>query len=540
MKILKRSLVQAIGALRKNKLQTALTMTGMTIGVATVLTMIALGRGAQGAISDQIRSAGMNLIVVTAGNYQAPRERPPDDAIEPSAWHPPRQGWDRSLLRSAVLGDHEQGRLFRIHAEDDPMAVHDHPLASQRLGDSEAGLGAAATLTRSDAAEIRRIPAVQYVSSGVHMNAHIEGPHVADASAIPASPHGVADASGLPASPHGVADASGLPASPHGVRWFTRLHGDDVAQPLIRRAWVFPHGRYFNEREERDSEQVIVLGSVVSEKLFGSANPVGQTVKIWHQPFKVVGVIASGSWILQPEAGDDQFDAIYVPVTTVQRLLNLSKLNDITITTKSTGDVTQVVRSITNLLRQRHRISARMPDDFTVSSQARKALASGGLRPEVAAAVVGNVSGLEKVTLDQLGKTLDRASQTMTALLISIAAVSLLVGGIGIMNVMMLSVTERTREIGILRAVGATATDVLSQFLLEAMGMSLVGGLLGIALGLVTSLVVTQLVHWSIDLSPLAVFVSFAISAAVGIFFGYYPARQAAKALPIESLRFES
>jgi putative ABC transport system permease protein len=514
VKILKRSLVQAIGALRKNKLQTALTMTGMTIGVATVLTMIALGRGAQGAISDQIRSAGMNLIVVTAGNYQAPRERPPDDAIEPSVWHPPRQGRDSSMLRSAVLDDREQGRLFRIHAEDDPMAVHDHPLASQRLGDSEAGLGAAATLTLSDAAEIRKIPAVQYVSSGVHMNAHIEGPQ--------------------------VADASGLPASPPGVRWFTRLHGDDVAQPLIRRAWVFPHGRYFNEREERDSEQVIVLGSVVSEKLFGSANPVGRTVKIWHQPFKVVGVIASGSWILQPEAGDDQFDAIYVPVTTVQRLLNLSKLNDITITTQSTGDVTQVAHSITNLLRQRHHISIKMPDDFTVSSQARKALASGGLRPEVAAAVVGNVSGLEKVTLNQLGKTLDRASQTMTALLISIAAVSLLVGGIGIMNVMMLSVTERTREIGILRAVGATATDVLSQFLLEAMGMSLAGGLLGIALGLVTSLVVTRLVHWSIDLSPVAVFVSFAMSAAVGIFFGYYPARQAAKALPIESLRFES
>jgi putative ABC transport system permease protein len=487
MRRLERSLMQAAAALKKNKLQTALTMIGMTIGVATVLTMIALGRGAQGAISDQIRSAGMNLIVVTAGNYQAPRERLPDDAIEPSAWHPSR----------------EEGHLIKtlLHAEDDPMAVHDHPLASQRLGDSEAGLGAAATLTLSDAQEIRKIPAVQYVSPGVHMNAHIEG---------------------------------------SSVRWFTRLHGDDVAQPSIRRAWVFPHGRYFNEREEEASEQVVVLGSVVSEKLFGSADPVGKTVKLWHQPFKVVGVIASGSWILQPEAGDDQFDAIYVPVTTVQRLLNLSKLNDITITTKSTGDVTRVVHAIADLLRRRHRINPKMPDDFTVSSQARKALASGGLRPEVAAAVVGNVSGLEKVTLDQLGKTLDRASQTMTALLISIAAVSLLVGGIGIMNVMMLSVTERTREIGILRAVGATARDVLSQFLLEAMGLSIVGGLLGIACGVVTSLLVTQLLHWSIDLSPIAVLVSFAISAAVGIFFGYYPARQAAKALPIESLRFES
>jgi putative ABC transport system permease protein len=514
VKLLERSLMQAIGALRKNKLQTALTMTGMTIGVATVLTMIALGRGAQGAISDQIRSAGMNLIVVTAGNYQAPRGAMPDDAIEPSIWYPSQQRWSGPQLISGFFHSGEGGRLLKVHAEDDPMAVHDHPVASQRLGDTEAGLGAAATLTLSDAEEIRKIPAVQYVSSGVHMNAHIEGP--------------------------GVGEAPGFPAIRPGVRWFTRLHGDDVAQPLIRRAWVFPHGRYFNEPEEDQAEQVIVLGSVVSEKLFGSTNPVGQTVKIWHQPFKVVGVIASGSWIVQPEAGDDQFDAIYIPVTTVQRLLNLSKLNDISITTKSTGDVTRVVHLITDLLRQRHRISPRMPDDFTVSSQARKALASGGLRPEVAAAVVGNVPGLEKVTLDQLGKTLDRASQTMTALLISIAAVSLLVGGIGIMNVMLLSVTERTREIGILRAVGATARDVLSQFLLEAMGLSLVGGLLGIALGVAVSIFVTQRVHWSVDLSPLAIVVSFVISAAVGIFFGYYPARQAAKALPIESLRFES
>jgi putative ABC transport system permease protein len=495
------SLFIALGALRKNKLQTTLTMAGMTIGVATVLTMIALGTGAQSAIQDQIRSAGMNLIIVTAGNYQAQQEALPSDAIEPSAFvqHGPRTpprletlAWDPAskppLLRSF------------FHPEDDPMAKHDHPVASQRLGDSEAGLGSAATLTISDADAIRKIKGVQYVSEGVHENAHIVFEN---------------------------------------TRWFTRMHGDDVAMPLIRRAWNFPHGRYFNKREEANAEQVIVLGSIVGEKLFGATNPVGKTVKLWHQPFTVVGTLTSSSYLVQPAPGDDQFDAIYLPVTTVQRLLNLSKLNDITITTLSTGDVSRVSKDVANLLRVRHHITSTRADDFTVTSQARQALAKGGMRPEVARAVVGNVSGLEKVTLAQLGQTLDRASATMTALLASIAAVSLLVGGIGIMNIMLLSVTERTREIGVRRAVGACSRDVLAQFLMEAITLSVVGGLLGIVIGYVASGSISKILQWSTTISFTAVLVSFGISAAVGVFFGYYPARQASQVLPITSLRYE-
>src|SRR5262249_54210771 len=160
-------------------------------------------------------------------------------------------------------------------------------------------------------------------------------------------------------------------------------------------------------------------------------NPVGRDVKLWNQPFRVVGVIANGSWIVEAAKGDDQFDAVYLPYTTVHRLLNLSKLNDITVTSSSTGEVTRVAKEITELLRARHGIKVKDPDDFTVATQARQALAKGGLRPEVARAVVGNVAGLEKVTLEQLGKTLDRASRTMTALLAATAAVSLIVGGIG-------------------------------------------------------------------------------------------------------------
>lgn len=485
---LSNSYIIALKALRRNKLQTALTMLGMTIGVATVLTMIALGSGAQKAIQDQVKAAGMNMLIVTAGNYQAQRERPPDDAIEMGAMRNPEE----------EMRPHLQMAIF--HPEDDPFAIHDHPTARQRLGDSEAGLGAAATLTIDDANAIRQIKGVQYACEGIHENVHVTAGD---------------------------------------VRWFTRVHGDDSSLPEIRRSWKFVHGSFFSARQQKKNEQVVVLGSVASEKIFGTANPVGKTVLLWKQPFKVVGVVTSSNWMVTPEAGDDQFDAVYIPVTTMQSLLNLSKLNDITVTTESTGDVTRVSKSIVSLLRMRHGIGANTPDDFTVASQASKALTKGGLRPDVATAITGNVAALEKVTLDQLGKTLDKSSKTMTALLASTATVSLIVGGIGIMNIMMLSVTERTREIGIRRAVGARAKEVLFQFILESVTLSVAGGLLGIAIGVIAAMTISHAVQWSTSISPLAILLSFGISAAVGIFFGYYPAREASRVPPLTSLRFE-
>lgn len=494
-------------SLARNKLQSTLTMIGMAVGVATVLAMMALGTGAQRAIQDQVRAAGMNMLIITAGNFQAQREAPPPDAIEmgqnaspelPRAPKPrlveaswdPRSGFGQPRLRAVFF-----------HPEDDPFAVHDHPTARQRLGDSEAGLGSAATLTIADANEIRKISGVQYVSEGIHENVH-------------------------------VADASGK-------RWFTRVHGDDTVEPEIRRSWTFPHGRYFTAGEEKANEQVVVLGAVVAKQVFGDSNPVGETVTIWKQPFKVVGVVGSSSWLQTPEAGDDQFDAVYIPVTTMQHLLNLSKLNDIVVTTASTGDVTRVSKIITELLRKRHGITANKPDDFTVATQASKALSKGSLRPDVAHAVVGNVSGLEKVTLDQLGKSLDRSSRTMTALLVSIATVSLIVGGIGIMNIMLLSVTERTREIGIRRAVGAQQKEVLTQFLLESITLSVTGGVVGVLVGLIAAIAIAHAAHWSTAVPFYAIALAFGISTAVGVFFGYYPAREASRVPPLASLRYE-
>ena len=490
------SLAIAVKALGRHRLQTALTMLGMTIGVAAVLTMIALGRGAEAAIEQQVRAAGMNLVVVTAGNYKLKTEDDFGGVVD----HQARLGAREPRATSDEL------RVVPVlfHPENDPMEKHDHPTASQRLGDLEAGLGAAATLTSDDADAIRRLGGVQYVAEGVHQNAHV------------------------------VNGAK---------RWFTRLNGTDVQLPLIRRAWTFQAGRFFTPREQRNAAQVIVVGSVAAQRLFGHDgsidDPIGRELKIWNQPFRVVGVVTSTSWVVAPSPGDGQFDAVYVPFTTLHRLLNVSKLNDITITAASTGEVTRVSKDVTELLRVRHGIGPSMPDDFTVATQARQALAAGGMRPDVARAVVGNVSGLDKVTLEQLAKTLERASRTMTALLACIAGVSLLVGGIGIMNIMLLSVTERTREIGVRRAVGARASDVRRQFVAEAITLSLVGGFAGVVLGIAASMGIAQFLRWSTSVSPSAVALSFGIAALVGVFFGWYPARQAARLDPIQSLRYE-
>jgi putative ABC transport system permease protein len=364
-----------------------------------------------------------------------------------------------------------------------------------------AGLGAAATLTSADAEAIRNeIGGVQYVASGIHENARIV-----------------------------FGDK----------RWFTRLHGTDLEIPQIRRAWTFLHGDFFSRGQQADAEQVLVLGSVVSERLFGAgANPVGREVRVWNQPFEVVGVIGSTSWTATPAPGDDQFDAVYTPYTTVHRLLNLTKLNTITVTVRNSGEVSRVARQVTELLRKRHGIDDAHPDDFTVRTQARELLTKG-LHPSVARAIGGNVFNMEQVTLEQLARTLERASWTMTLLLASVAAVSLLVGGIGIMNIMLLAVTERTKEVGLRMAVGARARDVLFQFLAEAVTLSLVGGVLGVIVGIAAAGGLRQFLRFSTELSPAGILLAFGIAAAIGVFFGYYPAKRASQLEPIDALRFE-
>jgi putative ABC transport system permease protein len=435
----------------------------------------------------------LNQITIRAGNW-----RPKVDESGEAVAH---QGDARESLKHPL--DRSSGDAVKasFHPEDDPMEKHDHPTARQRLGDLEAGLGSAATMTFADAEAIRKVPGVQYVAGGIHENVRV---HLGT------------------------------------KRWFTRMHGTDVMMPSIKRAWTFTGGRFFTEREQERAAQVVVIGQVVADKLFGAGtNPVGQEVALWNQTFEVVGVVTSATWVVQPAPGDDQFDAVYMPYTTTQRLLNLSKLNDITVTAESSGDVSRLSREITKLLRQRHGLGDNDPDDFTIITQATKALTTGGLPPTVARAVAANVAELEKVTLEQLAMTMERASRTMTWLLAAVAAVSLLVGGIGIMNITLLSVTERTREIGLRMAMGARRKDVLRQFLFEAVVISAAGGLLGIIVGVIASVGIARSLQWATVVSPVSVVLAFGVAAAVGVFFGWYPARRAAQLDPIVALRRE-
>jgi putative ABC transport system permease protein len=480
----------AIKALGRNRLQTGLTMLGITVGVATVLAMMAVGAGAQRSIEQQVRAAGLNQITIRAGNWR-PKITDSDEAIA-------HQGDARESLKHPLERAQEDVIKAAFHPEDDPMEKHDHPTARQRLGDLEAGLGSAATMTFADADAIRKMDGVQYVAGGIHENIRVH---------------------------------SGS------KRWFTRMHGTDVMMPSIKRAWTFTGGRFFSAREQDRGAQVIVLGQVVVDRLFGAGvNPVGQQVTLWNQPFEVVGVVTSATWVVQPAPGDDQFDAVYMPYTTTQRLLNLSKLNDITVTAESSGDVSRLSRDITRLLRARHGIGDNDPDDFTIITQAAKALTTGGLPPSVARAVAANVAELEKVTLEQLALTMERASKTMTWLLAAVAAVSLLVGGIGIMNITLLSVTERTKEIGLRMAVGARGKDVMRQFLFEAVVISALGGLAGIIVGVIASIGIARSLQWATVVSPGSVLLAFGVAAAVGVFFGWYPARQASRLDPIVAL----
>ena len=289
--------------------------------------------------------------------------------------------------------------------------------------------------------------------------------------------------------------------------WSTQVEGTDVDMPLIR-SWPTKYGAFFSPQDVSGAAKVAVLGSVVADTLFGpDVDPTGQMIRIRSQPFKVIGVMASKG---QSGTGQDQDDVIFVPYTTViKKLQGQQHIQRHHRSRPPPPTSAPVAAAITEVLRVRHKLMPGDPDDFMVR------------------------------TLEEMASVRSETARTMGTLLAAIAGVSLLVGGIGIMNIMLVSVTERTREIGLRMAIGARGKDVLLQFLVEAVVLSLFGGIIGIGFGFGLAEAAERFLQWPTTIPPNAIGMAFGFAAATGVFFGFYPARKAARLDPIEALRFE-
>jgi putative ABC transport system permease protein len=396
----------ALKALGRNKLRTALTMLGMIIGVGAVITMVALGTGAQASIEEQIKATGTNTITVMAGNFTS---------------------------------------------------------GAVRMGE-----GNSSRLMAADAEALRALPQVQWVAEGASTRQQLIAGN---------------------------------------QNWNTSIQGTNVDWPLIK-AWPLKYGQFFTEQDVQSAAKVIVLGSNVSDILYGAdVDPVGQNVRVRNHVFRIVGVFtAKGA----SSGGQNQDDQAFVPFTTVQKKIQgIQHINNITVSASSADAIASTAEAVKMSMRVTQGLAAGEEDTFRVQTQ------------------------------DDIIAFRTEQSSTMTSLLAGIAAVSLMVGGIGIMNIMLVSVTERTREIGLRMAIGARGRDVLMQFLVEAIVISLVGGALGILTGYLLAELAKWLNNWPavVPLDSIVMAVGFA--AFVGIFFGFYPARKAAGLDPIEALRFE-
>ena len=401
----------ALTALAANPARTGLTMLGVIIGVAAVVTMMAVGAGAQARVEGQIRSLGSNLIIVLSG----------------------------SITASGV-----------------------------RLG-----AGSQLTVTEDDARAMER---------------EIDSIHVA-----------------APTVRGGVQVVAG------NANWSTALFGVTPAF-MEARDWEIAVGRPLSQDDVDGATKVALLGQTVAQNLFGGADPVGQVIRIKKVPLTVIGVLARKG---QSTQGQDQDDAVLVPLSTAkQKVLGTSQanaraVNGILVKVREAGAMKSAEQSIRTLLRQRHHLQSGQDDDFTLRN------------------------------LSEILESQEASSRVLSLLLAAIASVSLVVGGIGIMNIMLVSVTERTREIGLRRAVGARRRDILTQFLIEAVTVSLAGGTIGIALGVIGAWAIGYFAGWPAPIQARAVLPAFLFAGAVGIFFGFYPARKASRLNPIDALRYE-
>ncbi|RZT97699.1 ABC transporter permease [Rivibacter subsaxonicus] len=398
-------------ALVTNFLRSMLTMLGIIIGVAAVITMIAIGSGAQQRVAEQIKGLGSNIMLVLPGAQNS---------------------------------------------------------AGLRLG-AQTGQ----TLTEDDGAAIgREVPEVQAAAPTLR---------------------------------------TGMQVVAGNTNWATTIFGTSQDY-LETRDWGVASGRNFEAAEAAGSAKVALIGQTVARELFGDLDPLDQMIRVGKVPITVIGVLDRKG---QNSMGQDQDDVVIVPISTYRNRVQswgsgrLKRVGSINVKVREGMSMQVAEEGIRELLRQRHRLQPGADDDFTVRN------------------------------LTEVMQAQEASSKVMSLLLAAVAGVSLVVGGIGIMNIMLVSVTERTREIGLRMAVGARGRDILAQFLVEAVTLSLVGGAIGIVLGALATWAVATFAGWPVDIGLSSILLAVGFSAAVGVFFGFYPARRAASLLPIQALRYE-
>ena len=405
------ALLSALRALSTNWLRSMLTMLGIIIGVAAVITMIAIGGGARARVEEQIKALGTNIMLVLPG--------------------------------------------------------------AMTSGGVRLGAQTGQTLTQEDALAIAaEVPEVQAAAASLRSSTQVVAGN---------------------------------------TNWSTAVMGT-TGEYLEVRDWPIEAGRNIDDADLAGSAKVVLLGQTVARELFGDADPIDQTLRVRKLPLQVIGVLSRKG---QSSTGSDQDDVILVPLSTYRNRIEgmsagrIKRVGAISVKVRDGQSMSDAGDKIGVLLRQRHRLASGADDDFRLRN------------------------------LTEMLQAREESSRVMSMLLAAVAGVSLVVGGIGIMNIMLVSVTERTREIGLRMAVGARARDILGQFLIEAVTLSLVGGAIGIVIGLCATWAIGSLAGWQVVLAGESILLAVGFSAAVGVFFGYYPARRAAALLPIDALRHE-